>query len=313
MHALARNQLPTRKLPRGFLQSIRPRIPNLRLVHAVATLALSLFPWSTPLRAQAPASDSTTTLTALVYNYVQLPPGTLAAGQRVANQILAAAGARADWIDCGSTLPRANPKDLCQNGWTPQTPALRFISGANKHRQVEFGHPAIPVLTTIYYEKITRRAQRDNLQPRTGHSAWLRHRALTWSSAARRTRPLRHRHHATRMGKRSDPSSSDRQFPVYQGPGRAHPKPDPHPGESSAQSSASTNHSLISRAVAGCLLGGQGRTAARSDSSSVARPLGVSASCSDTFLSGVPPYTWYEYDGLPAALTPTKTNSTDFT
>ena len=165
MHTLARNRLPTRKLPRGFLRSIRPRVPNLRLVRAVATLALSVFPWPTPLQAQAPASDSTTTLTVLVYNYVQLPPGTLAAGQRVANQILAAAGARADWIDCGSTLPRANPKDLCQNGWTPQTPALRFISGANKHRQAEFGHTAIPVLATIYYEKITRRAQRDNSNP----------------------------------------------------------------------------------------------------------------------------------------------------
>jgi hypothetical protein len=37
---------------------------------------------------------------------------------------------------------------------------------------------------------------------------------------------------------------------------------------------------------------GQGRTAARNDSSSVARSFGAAVSCSDAFLSGVPPYTW---------------------
>jgi hypothetical protein len=142
--------------------SLRPPVPGFRLARAGATLIMSILVCSAPLGAQSSDTEPARTLTVLVYNYAEAPPATLAAGERLANQILAAAGARADWVECGSTLPKANPKDLCQNGWTPQTPALRLLPGANKYREAEFGYSAIPILATIYYEKIARRAQRDN-------------------------------------------------------------------------------------------------------------------------------------------------------
>lgn len=53
-------------------------------------------------------------------------------------------------------------KDLCQKGWTAQIPGLRLISGTNKFQDAEFASTAIPVLSTIYFEKVARRAHREN-------------------------------------------------------------------------------------------------------------------------------------------------------
>src|SRR6476646_12183513 len=91
--------------------SIRPPVPGFRLGGAGAALILSILLWSAPLWGQSLDTDPARTLTVLVYNYAEAPPATIAAGERLANQILAAAGARADWVECGSTLPKANPKD----------------------------------------------------------------------------------------------------------------------------------------------------------------------------------------------------------
>jgi len=43
-----------------------------------------------------------------------------------------------------------------------QTPGLRLISGANKFQNAEFASTAILVFSTIYYEKVARRAHRES-------------------------------------------------------------------------------------------------------------------------------------------------------
>ena len=126
-----------------------------------ATLACLIY--SLPLRAQShSASAEVASVTVLVYNYVQVPPGTLRLAEREANKILALAGARVEWLHCSDARSISrDEKILCDNGWTPQTPALRFISGINRLQPREYGYTDIPVLITVYYEKIAHRAHRD--------------------------------------------------------------------------------------------------------------------------------------------------------
>jgi len=48
-------------------------------------------------------------------------------------------------------------------GWLDAADAcLRLVAGTNKFKEAEYGYTAIPVLATIYYQKIALRAQRDN-------------------------------------------------------------------------------------------------------------------------------------------------------
>jgi hypothetical protein len=91
-----------------------------------------------------------------------VPSATLVAAEGEANKILGGAGAHVDWVHCLDATPPRDKRELCDGGMTPQTPNLRLISGSNKFQEAEFGYTAIPVLITIYYEKIVRRAHRDS-------------------------------------------------------------------------------------------------------------------------------------------------------
>ena len=131
----------------------------LRLGVASATMAFWIFGW--PISAQC-QSTPVATITVLVYNYAHVPNTTLTAAELEANRILEIAGARADWIECRTLLPDPEPKDLCRRGWTAQIPGLRLIAGSNKRQEPEFASTAIPVLVTIYYEHVARRAYRED-------------------------------------------------------------------------------------------------------------------------------------------------------
>ena len=135
-------------------RTLRPGV--VQVAFGVIFLILSL-----PLHARSEPAPATT-ITVLVYNYVHVSHATLAAAEREANKILGAAGAQAAWIECLDQPLTLDAKDLCQKGWTAQIPGLRFISGSNKFQDAEFASTAIPVLSTIYYEKIARRAHREN-------------------------------------------------------------------------------------------------------------------------------------------------------
>jgi hypothetical protein len=134
-------------------RTLRPGV--VQVAFGVIFLILSL-----PLHAQSEPAPAT--ITVLVYDYVHVSHATLAAAEREANKILGAAGARAAWIECLDQPLTLDAKHLCLKGWTAQIPGLRFISGSNKFQDAEFASTAIPVLSTIYYDKIARRAHRDN-------------------------------------------------------------------------------------------------------------------------------------------------------
>jgi hypothetical protein len=112
-------------------------------------------------RAQTPL-PSANVMTILVYNFVGAPPLILAGAERQANRVLATASAQALWIDCLDSHLTTADRALCKVGWTAQTPGLRLIRGVNKSQQTEFAETAIPVLSTIYYERVQRRAELDN-------------------------------------------------------------------------------------------------------------------------------------------------------
>jgi hypothetical protein len=148
------HQLPVRVTHRGAPCSCRLALAGVAI--GFASLALSL-----PIHAQS-MSSPTTTIIVLVYNYVGVSPATLAAAEGETNKILGAAGAQATWVDCLESRSTLAAKELCQTGWAAQTPGLRLIAGTNKFKQAEYGYTAIPVLATIYYDKIAQRAERDN-------------------------------------------------------------------------------------------------------------------------------------------------------
>jgi hypothetical protein len=126
-------------------------------IAAIAGACLALF---MPLHAQS-GPRSATTVTVLVYNFVDVPPGILVAAERHADKILRLAGAKVEWVSC----PHDNAPDSqepCGRGWAMQTPGLRLISGVNRFQSMQLGHTAIPIYSTIYYERITDRAHRDH-------------------------------------------------------------------------------------------------------------------------------------------------------
>ena len=95
-------------------------------------------------------------LTVLVYNYAEVSPATLGSAEREAFKILGDAGVRVLWVDCLEKFPAIESKELCQRGWSAQTPGVRLLSGhvTSMYEDREFGFAAIPVLATVNYERI---------------------------------------------------------------------------------------------------------------------------------------------------------------
>jgi len=132
-----------------------------RISRTLATLAVLS---ATIFSINSRADESPVTITILLYNYAEVPLSTVAIAEGEASKILASAGAQVEWVHC-PRMTAPNASELCRGGWTPQMPGLRLITGTNKFRDAEFAHTSIPVLVTVYYEKVLRRAQRDNSTP----------------------------------------------------------------------------------------------------------------------------------------------------
>jgi hypothetical protein len=145
----------TRGTPRRFLG---------RLGLVVAPVVAGLIAAAIPAKpALGGTQESRITVTILVYNYAEASPSTLAAAEREATRILDAAGASIAWVNCWDKARlSADTRELCDKGWTPQTPGLRLIPGSNRFLDAEFGVASIPVYATIYYDKVSRRAHNDD-------------------------------------------------------------------------------------------------------------------------------------------------------
>jgi hypothetical protein len=114
-----------------------------------------------PIQAQTDP-DSNATVIVRVYDFVGVPSNILLAAERHADEILRTAGAKVDWVPCPTNNAPDSP-ELCRSGWSAQTPGLRFIGGANKYQGAQFGSTAIPLYSTVYYERVTARARRDRV------------------------------------------------------------------------------------------------------------------------------------------------------
>jgi hypothetical protein len=181
------------------------------------------------------------TITILLYNYAQVPPATLAVAEREANKILATAGAQIDWVHC-PPISAPDASELCRRGWTPQTPGLRLITGANKFQHAQFGYTAIPVLVTVYYEKVLLRAQRDNFPAQLPSllGCVIAHELghLLLQAPGHSTRGIMQ----SQWSVCADPPGVDGHVPVQPRRGRSHPEPGSHPGEPSPESRTTIGH-----------------------------------------------------------------------
>jgi hypothetical protein len=103
-------------------------------------------------------------LTVRVFNYAPVSPPALAAAERDANQILAAAGVQVVWLDCLQEVQDVRSKAVCEMGWNQELPSVRLLSGqvTKQFQGSEFGFSLVPVLVTVNYEHIANRALRDN-------------------------------------------------------------------------------------------------------------------------------------------------------
>lgn len=134
-----------------------------RVRMALALLALiSVSPHNLDAR---DAHQSTGGITILVYNYAKVPVAVLTSAERQAGKILGVTSIELAWLDCA---PASTTDPRCLRGWTKQTPGLRLITGFNKYQDRELGHADVPVLATIYYEKVVRRVYAENAESDLG-------------------------------------------------------------------------------------------------------------------------------------------------
>ena len=132
------------------------------LATALLFAAIAAFlTWAQPVQAQTDP-DSNATVTVRVYNFVGVPSDVLQAAERHADEILRAAGAKVEWVPCPTNEAPDTP-ELCRSGWSAQIPGLRFIAGSNKYQGAQFGSTAIPLYSTVYYQRVIDRAHRDHI------------------------------------------------------------------------------------------------------------------------------------------------------
>jgi predicted aspartyl protease len=139
-------------------QRLKPEAAFVIRIYMALTL-LTLILVSPDRIAAREAHQSSAGITILVYNFARVPVTVLTAAEREAGKILGVTSIELVWLDC-APAPTTDPR--CLRGWTKQSPGLRFITGFNKYQSREFGHADIPVLATIYYEKVVRRVHAEN-------------------------------------------------------------------------------------------------------------------------------------------------------
>ena len=137
---------------------------NFLFCKTIAALYIfSIFPGSSVAKPKV-------SLTVRVFNYAQVPAATISSAERDANNILGAAAVQAVWLDCLAKSVAVDSKALCDKGWSPDLPSVRLLSGqvTKQFQDFEFGFAAVPVLVTVSYEHIERRAIRDNSPSEAG-------------------------------------------------------------------------------------------------------------------------------------------------
>jgi hypothetical protein len=117
-----------------------------------------------PVLVQA-KTDTSPAIQILLYNYVKASNSVVETAEHEAVRILHVADSQVRWVACAPTV---EIREVCDVGWSKETPGVRLIGGADKFRSAEFGYASVPVLVTIYYEKVAHRAHQENADAELG-------------------------------------------------------------------------------------------------------------------------------------------------
>jgi hypothetical protein len=139
------------------------RRPPLQLSRKVAVGLLSLIGSFLPKPVFAEAS---TAIMVKIYNYSQASPAMLKRAEREAGRILGEAGVLAVWLECPVGPSTVSPQKPCQKAPEDTKIELRVLGAPirNKSRDTVFGFTIHPVLASVYYEHVVRRAKNDNVE-----------------------------------------------------------------------------------------------------------------------------------------------------
>ncbi len=99
--------------------------------------------------------ESGSSLTILVYNYRQVPAGTLAQAEYEAGNVFTKAGLHTVWLNC---VLDATIADLCENAREGNVVSLRVFAKPARHyfSDTVSGAAIVPALATVYYDDIPR-------------------------------------------------------------------------------------------------------------------------------------------------------------
>lgn len=117
----------------------RKRRPLVGVIFVVIGGVIGIMGVALPKPAFADEGGLNPTIMILVYNYTQASPAMLAAAEREAGRILAAAGVRSAWFECPMGPPTAGPQGPCQKAPDDTEIRLRVLA-APIPRSIA-GHP----------------------------------------------------------------------------------------------------------------------------------------------------------------------------
>ena len=114
--------------------------------------------------AQGATDDHTPGIRIRVDDYAHVLPAILVGAQREAARILAIATLRTEWLDCSvKNRPKVDP---CSEPVQPTDIVLRLIpkSKNNAYQDSVFGVAVIPLVVTVFVNRVVQRAQTDNAE-----------------------------------------------------------------------------------------------------------------------------------------------------
>lgn len=119
-----------------------------------------------PEIAFASENDPSPTVAVYIYNYAQAAPAILIKAEREADRILSSAGLRIVWLECPVEPSAARSQGPCPKAPEATDLSLRVLAAPiqNKFQDAVFGFTVHPVLASVYYDYVFRRAKSDDAE-----------------------------------------------------------------------------------------------------------------------------------------------------
>ena len=144
----------------------RQRLSWLRVSLRVVVGLIATMRFARPEIVVARAVDPSPTIRVRVDNYTQASATTIAGAEREAGRIFGEAGLRTLWLDCPVGQLTSVRQDPCQGPLETTDIELRVLSEPteNRFQGKVFGFAVVPVLASIYYDNVLRRAKSDDAE-----------------------------------------------------------------------------------------------------------------------------------------------------